>query len=279
MKNIVTIKFGEKYSPETVNTLYNDLEKYYKDFKFWCYTDNPKGLDSNIGIISIDDLEPIHPLDKPNYSHWNRFQFLDDYFEDNNEVITLDIDLRIINDPTPIFDNPLKDGEFQGIHRWHSMVSWDFEKFNKHYLVKEKGHLDNFNWDIHPQYFETIAGGFYRFKPNKFTSEMFYQFYFKKEYWWTYFQQKANLKIGHGEQNAMNALALKYTNLKVANGKYFYTYYTDDIKRDNTEYIYNKQFNCDKYNTVIILQTTGMDSNDIQDLEDNPMYKQLIKRK
>ena len=55
--NIVTVKFGNKYTSDFVNKLYRDIgyfsRGYYISgrFKFYCYTDNPEGLIPGIEVI------------------------------------------------------------------------------------------------------------------------------------------------------------------------------------------------------------------------------------
>ena len=43
MRTIVTLKYGNKYSSNDVNTIYN-MCKYQCD-EFWCRTDNTDGLE------------------------------------------------------------------------------------------------------------------------------------------------------------------------------------------------------------------------------------------
>jgi hypothetical protein len=52
MYNVVTVKFGTKYSADFVNKIYNDLVALTKaEFKFYCYTDDPAGIDPAINIL------------------------------------------------------------------------------------------------------------------------------------------------------------------------------------------------------------------------------------
>ena len=51
--NIVTVKFGTKYSSNFVNKLYNDIKLKCTDaFEFYFYTDDPTEIDPNITIIN-----------------------------------------------------------------------------------------------------------------------------------------------------------------------------------------------------------------------------------
>jgi hypothetical protein len=82
--SIVTVKWGDKYSAEDVNALYN--HKY----PFFCYTDDPKGLHPNIQVIPIeDDLEVW----------WNKLSmFKRDFGGIKGKIIYFDLDVVIQND-------------------------------------------------------------------------------------------------------------------------------------------------------------------------------------
>ena len=44
----LTLKFGERYSADYVNKLYKGIRRNSSDpFDFYCYTENPEGLDEN----------------------------------------------------------------------------------------------------------------------------------------------------------------------------------------------------------------------------------------
>lgn len=75
--NFVCIKWGDKYSPEYVNNLYNMVKKNYtKEFTFTCYTDNADGIEADCVPIPDDGiLHPDHWFDKESYC-WDRAKFL-----------------------------------------------------------------------------------------------------------------------------------------------------------------------------------------------------------
>ena len=54
--NILCVKWGTKYSSEYVNKLYNMVLKNCngQPFDFYCYTDNPSDLKSNIKTVNIN---------------------------------------------------------------------------------------------------------------------------------------------------------------------------------------------------------------------------------
>ena len=62
--NILCVKWGTKYSSEYVNKLYNMVLKNCngQPFDFYCYTDNPSDLKSNIKTVNINsDLKDWWP--------------------------------------------------------------------------------------------------------------------------------------------------------------------------------------------------------------------------
>jgi hypothetical protein len=56
MINIVCVKIGTKYSSKFANRLYNMCQTHItRPFKFFCYTDDPNGLDAGITPVSFVD--------------------------------------------------------------------------------------------------------------------------------------------------------------------------------------------------------------------------------
>ena len=54
---IACLKHGTKYSPEYVNVIYNMVRRHCTiDYKFICFTENPKGLDPEITVMPLPDL-------------------------------------------------------------------------------------------------------------------------------------------------------------------------------------------------------------------------------
>ena len=51
---IACLKHGTKYSPEYVNVIYNMVRRHCTiDYKFICFTENAKGLDPEITVLSL----------------------------------------------------------------------------------------------------------------------------------------------------------------------------------------------------------------------------------
>ena len=85
MTNIICVKWGDKYSADYVNNLYEMIKRYYPDkFRFICYTDDPNGVLSETLLID-SDLE----------GWWLKIDLLSKFTTGTN--IILDLDIAILN--------------------------------------------------------------------------------------------------------------------------------------------------------------------------------------
>ena len=92
--NILCVKWGTKYSSEYVNKLYNMVLKNCngQPFDFYCYTDNPSDLKSNIKTVNINsDLK----------DWWPKLDLLNIFNKDTN--IFFDLDVIILNPLEKLF--------------------------------------------------------------------------------------------------------------------------------------------------------------------------------
>ena len=92
--NILCVKWGTKYSSEYVNKLYNMVLKNCngQPFNFYCYTDNPSDLKSNIKTVNINsDLK----------DWWPKLDLLNIFNKDTN--IFFDLDVIILNPLEKLF--------------------------------------------------------------------------------------------------------------------------------------------------------------------------------
>ena len=86
--NIVTVKTGTKYESNDVNILYRNI---YTD-NFYCYTDDPEGLDPGIKVLSIkEEYEGV----------WNKLSLFD---FDLGKVLYLDLDVVIQNNINELYN-------------------------------------------------------------------------------------------------------------------------------------------------------------------------------
>ena len=81
MKTILTLKYGDKYSSDAVNSIYEHTEG---KFNYVCVTDDPKGLAGDIGVLNIEH-EPAGNMEK-----LKLFQL-----KDMGTIMYLDLDIRI----------------------------------------------------------------------------------------------------------------------------------------------------------------------------------------
>lgn len=97
MVNVLFVKFEHKYSPYEVNSLYNKLSKFGPHHTYYCYTDDPVGLDKN--IIPIPAVKPT--LRK----WWNKLQMFNKDFPVKGKNLYFDIDVNIVDNPFTIVDS------------------------------------------------------------------------------------------------------------------------------------------------------------------------------
>jgi hypothetical protein len=54
--NILCVKWGKKYGADYVNKLYSGIKRNStQDFKFYCFTDDPIGLNQDIVAVSLKE--------------------------------------------------------------------------------------------------------------------------------------------------------------------------------------------------------------------------------
>lgn len=103
--NFLTLKWGKKYGPEYVNRLYKTLLNIYSgDFDFYCFTDDPSGLESGIKIMDIAMLRPNTGQNKHEQQRCftaEKIFLFDGKIKGNNVV--LDLDILVQKDLYPYF--------------------------------------------------------------------------------------------------------------------------------------------------------------------------------
>ena len=90
MINIYTVKWGTKYSSTHVNKIYQQCKKHASSyFKFYCLTEDPKGLHKDIETI---------PFPEENYYEkwWNKLYLFDEnVVTQEGEKLFLDLDVIV----------------------------------------------------------------------------------------------------------------------------------------------------------------------------------------
>lgn len=116
MINIYTVKWGTKYSSENVNKVYQQCQRYTdKEFKFFCLTEDPTGLNPNIEVISF-------PSGNYYEKWWNKLYLFDrNVVTQTGEKMFLDLDIHIQKSIDPIIDHDPKDGLVFVKTHWHDL--------------------------------------------------------------------------------------------------------------------------------------------------------------
>ncbi len=119
MLNVVCLKWGDKYSSEYVNRLYNMVNRNLNvPFVFHCITENSEGIFSTINILSLPDLGLK--------GWWYKLSiFQEDFYGLSGQILFLDLDIVITNDITKLVNyspNKLCISQDQKIGRYNSSV-------------------------------------------------------------------------------------------------------------------------------------------------------------
>ncbi len=96
-KYVVCLKWGNKYSPEYVNKLYNMVKRNLTiDYEFVCYTENRNGIDSHIKTLPLPNL--------PVSGWWYKPWFLSNELCIQGTALFLDLDLIVFRNIDKLFD-------------------------------------------------------------------------------------------------------------------------------------------------------------------------------
>ena len=120
-KTIVCLKWGEKYSPQYVNVLYNMCKRHCTiPFDFVCLTENPTGLIKEI-IVKPLPKDPLHGWwMKPFvFSQANNFE---------GDVLFLDLDLVIYDNINKLWE--YSESDFMIIRDFTRSTNHNWNKFN-----------------------------------------------------------------------------------------------------------------------------------------------------
>jgi hypothetical protein len=101
--------YRSQFGPQTVNTLARMVKRHLTvPHRFSCITDDPAGIDSSIRIIPLwDDFASVpNPSNGANPSCYRRLRmFAPDAAEIIGErIVSLDLDMVLVGDVTPLFD-------------------------------------------------------------------------------------------------------------------------------------------------------------------------------
>lgn len=164
--NIIFVKFGDKYSAEDVNRLFFYLHPFLYG-KYWCYTDDPTGIDECINVIE--------PLEKPLLRKWwNKLALFSPDMPFEGECVFFDLDIKINYsmenylkfDDLYLVNSYWKEDLFFRKHAFDtrvnsSIITWKpeyvhsiWQKFVKNYdyYTRKYAGIDRFIWNEDVQY-------------------------------------------------------------------------------------------------------------------------------
>ena len=152
---VVCLKWGDKYSPDYVNKLYNMVQRYLKlDHEFICFTDNTTGINPEIRTERLPEL--------PVQGWWYKPYFLSNELPIKGTLLFLDLDVVIFRNIDNLFTYYpgrfciIRDFNRSIRSNWDRMNSsvfrveigtydtqWqDFKKQTRSHLVKNRGDQD-----------------------------------------------------------------------------------------------------------------------------------------
>ena len=114
--NIYTVKWGSKYSAKHVNKILESCKEFMtSDFKFYCLTENTKGLDKEINVIPL-------PKDNKLEKWWNKMYLFDDnVVRQKGENLFFDLDIIIQKNIDDIVNFDPEDCLCFGKTHWHDL--------------------------------------------------------------------------------------------------------------------------------------------------------------
>ena len=106
-KNVICIKWGNKFSSEYVNRLYKMVKKNLTlPYRFVCFTDNPEGINEDIEIKPLPYIDDSGIPDRM----WKKLGLFSKELSDlSGTALFLDLDIIIRKSLNPFFE---KEGEF-----------------------------------------------------------------------------------------------------------------------------------------------------------------------
>lgn len=119
--NVICIKWGTRYPPKYVNTLYSMIKRNTSyEIDFYCFTEDSSGLDKDIIIKPLPVLNTLKEYQTIHVYRKEAALCDDDLGGLKNErVFYFDLDVVIISNLDEFFDYP-KDDKFYIINDWNS---------------------------------------------------------------------------------------------------------------------------------------------------------------
>jgi hypothetical protein len=120
-KNVICIKWGAAYDAEYVNKLYSMVKENSKyEIRFFCFTENSEGLDSDINVRPLPILH-TEPEYQTKYVYRKEAGLCDDELGglQGERVFFFDLDIVIVGNLDEFFEYPKNDG-FYIINDWNT---------------------------------------------------------------------------------------------------------------------------------------------------------------
>lgn len=114
MRNVICMKWGDKFGPEYVNRLYKMVQKNLTlEHRFICFTDNADGLNEGIEVRPLPEMDLDSSLPERG---WRKLTVFKEQLSDlHGQALFLDLDIVIINNIDSFFEEK---GEFLIIKDW-----------------------------------------------------------------------------------------------------------------------------------------------------------------
>jgi hypothetical protein len=111
---VLCMKWGTKYGAEYVDRLYAMVRRHLRgDFRFVCLTDRSEGVRAEVQCLPIPPLALPPGIPERGWTKLTTFEA--DLHGLRGTALFLDLDVVIVDDITPFFEQP---GEFLIIHDW-----------------------------------------------------------------------------------------------------------------------------------------------------------------
>ena len=150
---ITCLKIGDKFNAEYVNKLYT-MVRHQTEAPFFCFTDNPEGIDPNVNVVSIDVSDYLQWENW--WAAWYKILlFVAPEIEKFDRKIFFDLDVIIHGDIKPILEH--SDGFSLIYSKWkgvmHKIKYPDKSMFNSSVMVWSDNKIVYEHWSKDPKGF------------------------------------------------------------------------------------------------------------------------------
>ncbi len=110
--NVVCMKWGDKYSADYVNKLYNMVARNTTlPFSFYCLTDNARGIDERVKTLPLPEMN----LPDNKERGWRKLTCFKEDFPIKGRILFIDLDTVIVDNIDAFFT---LEGDFLVIKHW-----------------------------------------------------------------------------------------------------------------------------------------------------------------